>query len=195
MRQIILAALLCAASVFADDATLLGQKIVTEAPIGWGSSTSRTLKITSNAYLRDSASTFVAIDTSVASVGGAGACSNSIVIRSGSALTPQLRCELSYQVRATDVSEDGFDIYLASRYRTPAGTDSGWVLPGKNYYLDSLLVNQTHTNPGASTSYTTRLVNFYVSGQETRVCVNRASTGGPGVGDTIFFSNNWIRCW
>ncbi len=197
MRHLILAIFLAASAPFAQtNVAILGQGILTENRIVWGASASQSLYILSTKYMRDSGSARVNMDTSLASVGGAGACTQTITIRTGSAISPQLRCELSYRVRATDATEDGFDIYIASRYKnTPTTYDTGWVLPGKAYYLDSLRVNQTHTNPGATTSFTTRLVNFYPSGNEARICMRRASTGGPGSGDTIVFNNDWLRCW
>ncbi len=196
MRHLILAVLLAAGATFAQTATAItGQGIVTEQRVGWGASMSSSLYVLSNKYMRDSASTRVTVDTSLASVGGAGACTQIIILRTGSAVTPQLRCELSYKVRATDTAEDGFSLYLATRYRTPVGTDSGWALPGKQYLWDSSQVYLTHTRPQTTTSNSTRFVNFYLSGQDARVCVQRTSSGGPGANDTIAFNNNWLRCW
>lgn len=195
MKRIILAVLCAATVLLAADATIVGQGIQTEQRIGWGASMSQSLYVLSTKYMRDSASTRVNVDTSVASVGSSGACSQTIVIRSGTAVTPQLRCELSYRVRATDPTEDGFNIYMATRYRTPTTGDTNWAVAGRQYVYDSSQVYLTHTNPGAVAAASTRFVNFYLSGQDARVCVNRTSSGGPGTGDTIAFNNNWLRCW
>lgn len=196
MRRLLLALFLGTSAIAAQTSSaILGQGIVTEQRIGWGTSLSSSLYITGNKYLRDSASTRVVVDTSVASVGGAGACAQTVVIRTGSAVTPQLRAEVSYRVRATNASASAFYLYVGTRYRTPTGTDTGWVPAGRQWLWDSTLISLTRTAPSATTTFKTSLWSLYASGQDVRVCIARASSGGPGNSDTIVFNNNWLRAW
>ncbi len=184
-------------SAIAEDATFLGQKVVTESQILWGAGVgSPTLYISgATGFMRDSAGTRKVLDTTANSVGGAGACSQTIVMRTSLGIVPQSHAELSYKVRATDTAQAGFRIYLATRYRSaPVTSDTGWAVAGRQYVYDSSQVFLTHTNPGATTSFTTRFVNFWLSGQDVRVCIERTSIS-PGAGDTLVFNNNWLRAW
>ncbi len=194
MKGIIAAVLLCAATLFAADATIVGQGPVVEQRIGWGASMSSSLYVTSTGYMRDSTGGRVAFDTSIASVGAAGACTQSIVIRSGTGVVPQAYGRLSLRIRATDVAQAGVQVYLAFRDRTPTGTDTGWVVPLRNRVYDSSYVYMTLTQPTLTTGFQTWWMNGFVAGQDVRVCVARSGTG-PSTGDTVVFNNNWLRAW
>ncbi len=195
MKRLILAALFCVASVSAQNATIVGQGPTIEQNVNWGTNASKSLYITGNKYLRDSSTTRVVVDTTVYSVGGAGACSQTIVIRSGTAVTPQLRAEMSYRVRATNTGASSFYIYVGTRYRVPATADTSWIPAGRQWLWDSTLVSLTRTQSSATVAFRTSLWNFYPSGQDLRVCIARATSGGPGNSDTLVFNNNWLRGW
>ncbi len=197
MRHLILALLLAASASFAQTATAItGQGIVTEQRIGWGASMSQSLYVTSTGFFRDSgaAGNRVAFDTSTSSVGGPGACSQTIVMRTGSGIVPQSYSQTSLRMRATDPVQAGIQVYLAFRWRNPATSDSGWVIPSRNRVYDSSYVYMTLTSPTLTTSYQTWWMNGFAAGQDVRVCVARTASG-PGAADTVALSNNWWRAW
>lgn len=196
MKRIITALVFCAAAIAtAQDATLLGNKAVLDppSPAYWGPSVARTLYITGNKYLRDSSGTPVAFDTSRTSVGGAGACTETIVMRTTSGITPASHVSVQYRGRATNTGADSIYMYIATRWRVPAGVDTNWVTI--NYVYGDSIIPYAHNRGDFTTSYNSRRVNFYAEGQDLRTCWARASSGGPGNSDTVAITLVSPRGW
>lgn len=196
MKRIILALVLCAAaSSVAQDATLLGNKpvLAPTSPAYWGPSVSYTLYITGDKYLRDSSGTRVVIDTTRNSVGGAGACTETIVMRTTSGITPASHISIQYRGRATDTAADGIQMYIATRWRVPTSADTNWVTI--NYAYGDSVIPYTHNRSDFKTSYESRRVNFYAEGQDLRTCWARAASGGPGNNDTVEITLVSPRGW
>ncbi len=192
MRTIAIIAVLVA-SVFAQDATLLGNKPVVESRAFWGSNVGATLYITGNKYLRDSSGTIVVVDTTRNSVGSTGACTETIVTRTGTGVTPQSHFTLAYSGRATNVSADAIYLYLATRDRVPTGTDTTWVRT--HYVYGDSIVPQTQHRSNFTTSYVRVRASFYAEGQDLRVCFARGTSGAPGNSDTVAITQVWPRGW
>jgi hypothetical protein len=195
MKRIITALVFCAAATAtAQDATLLGQKEVVSGQAYWGPSVARTLYITGNKYLRDSSGTPVELDTTRNSVGGAGACTETIVMRTTSGATPSSHISIQYRGRATNTSADSVRMYIATRYRVPAGVDTGWVLT--SYVYGNEIVPSGHVRGDFATTYGNPVrVNLWAEGQDLRICWARASSGGPGNSDTVAITSVWPRGW
>lgn len=196
MKRIIIALALCAAaiSVAQQDVALVGQKEVVAGQAYWGPSVARTLFITGNKYLRDSSGTRVVVDTTRNSVGGAGACTETIVMRTTSGITPSSHISIQYRGRSTNPAADSVTMYIATRYRVPAGVDTGWVLV--NYVYGNEVVPYSHSTGGFSASYgNPRRVNLWAEGQDLRICWARAASGGPGNSDTVAITSVWPRGW
>ncbi len=192
MRRITLAFILTTLSlVMADDATLLGQKILSSGQVKYGNVFSKTLYVTGSTpfYLVDSATSRVKLDTSVNTVGVAGASSATIPIQTVLAISQQSNCELSIKIRATDVNQSAVRLTAYGRYRTP-WVDTDTVFTAQAYLWGQDTVLLYHTPPGVTTSFTTRRWYFMPSGDDLRLNVQRANVGS---GDTVVIKSE-LRC-
>lgn len=195
MKRILVALALCAAAfAVAQDATSFGQKEVAVGQAYWGPSISRTLYITGNKYLRDSSGVPVVVDTARNSVGGAGACTETIKIRNSNNVTLASHISIQYRGRATNTAADSVRMYIATRYLVPTGVDSGWVTV--NYVYGNEVIPYEHRRGDFTTSYDQpQRVNLWAEGQDMRICWARTSSGGPGNSDTVAITSVWPRGW
>lgn len=186
MKRILVLILAVFAGVIGAQVPIAGQQVVGVSPIYWGLNNSSSLYVTSTGYFRDSAGVRRPFDTT-ATVGvgglvpGPGACSNIYTVLTNSAIGLQSNFELSYGIRATDPAEYGVEMYFATRNRLPSGTDSTWRIIHTAWDTTRVRTWVTPKNPTATRSY--RAANFYLSGQDVRLCVKRVAPM-LGAGDT-----------
>ncbi len=192
MRKLaILVAALCAL-VSADPATLLGQQVLASGQIKFGRTNySKTLYILNAKYMVDSTNgTRVNLDTSFNAVSTSGASSWSTPLQTVTAISQQSACELSYQIRATDVNDAGILFTAFGQYRTPwTDTDTSWS--AASYLWNADTAQLYHAPPAPTTGFTTRRWNFYPAGDNIRINVQRTDVGS---GDTVVIKGLGLRC-
>lgn len=184
--------LLCASVLMADPATLLGQQVLASGQVKFGLiNYSKTIYVLDTKYMVDSTNgTRINLDSSKNSTGAGGASSFSIPVQTVTAVSQQSNCELSYKIRATDVSQAAVKITAYGQYKTPwTDTDSSWTSQSYLWGQDTAI--QTHVPPAPTTSFTTRRWSFYPSGDNIRINITRTNVGS---GDTVVISGLGLRC-
>ncbi len=195
MKAAIVAVMLLLCGSYAETSTLYGQQTIYSGQVKYGTTLSKTLYVLTDKYMVDSGSGVrFNLDSSTYSVGAEGASSFSIAIQNAAGVSQQSSCELSYQLRCTDIAQCGTLMTFYGQYKTvPAGwsaVDTNWTATG--YLWDSTRVILTHHVPlPTSTAAVTRRVNFYPSGDNLRVNITRTNVG-PG--DTVILSGMGVRC-
>jgi hypothetical protein len=161
------------------------------APVG---SQGDTLLVLNASYKRDSAGSWVTVDTASLRpyAGALGACSNPVAIEAPSnVVQPTSRCELSYFIRASDTAQGAIQFRAYTRYLTPTGANTSWRR-GQSLW-DSLPVILTHTPPRyENTTGFGWGHQFGLSGGEAKICVQRTNVGS---GDTVYVTKPILRCW
>lgn len=191
MKRIIPMLILALAVVAAAQSVptpIAGQQVIGSSPMYWMPNSSARLYVTSTGYLRDSAGTRRPVDTTLNSVGGNGACTSTFSILTNGLVGLESNFELSYGIRATDPAQYGVRMYFATRNKAPA--DTTWRII--HYMWNNARVITWHVPDSVTTTRSYRAANFYLSGQDARVCVERY-TPALGAGDTTVLDNLFAK--
>ncbi len=191
MRKLVIfiSALFALASLAAADAsTILGQQITNSGQVKFGLiNFSKTLYVTGSSpyYLVDSTNgTRVKLDTAAAPAGSTaatGASSQSILIQSVAGISQQSNCEISYKIRATDVTQAGVLLTAFGQYKTPwVDTDTAFTTQAYLWGQDTVLLS--HAPPAPTVAWSTRRWFFMPSGDNLRINVKRVDVGAA---DTV----------
>ncbi len=167
----------------ADAATLLGQQITNSGQVKFGNiNFSKTLYVTGSSpyYLVDSTNgARVKLDTAALPAGSTvavGASSQSILIQSVAGIMQQSNCEISYKIRATDISQAGVLLTAFGQYKTPwVDTDTAFTAQAYLWGQDTVLL--THTPPAPTVAWSTRRWYFMPAGDNLRINVKRINLG------------------
>lgn len=198
LRLIILLAMLAGVvSAPLAQGYLKGTASTQQTIVGFGlpvGSQGDSLLVLNTSYKRDSAGSWVTIDTAAARpyAGAAGACTNPIAIEvPANTVQPTTRCELSYRIRASDTAEGDVRFRAYTRYVTPSGTDTNWR-SGQSLW-DTVSVILQHTPPAYTSASGFSWGHWFgISGGQAKLCVERINVGS---GDTVYVTKPVLRCW